>query len=85
MPFVETARQKGHIEEVAGPVAYHTPVIVTPKGNPQNIKTVQDLATRVHEVLGGDRSRALTIARTESGQAVSVARFAAATAAGAPL
>jgi len=46
-------------------------------------ETVQDLATRVHEVLGGDRSRALTIARTESGQAVSVARFAAATAAGA--
>lgn len=46
-------------------------------------ETVTDLATRVHAVLGGDRSRALTIARTESGQAVSVARFAAASAAGA--
>jgi len=44
MPFVEVAKQKGCIEDVVGPIAYHTPVIVTPKGNPAKIGKVQDLA-----------------------------------------
>lgn len=44
MPFVEQAKQKGHIDQVAGPVAVHTPVIITPKGNPAGIQTVEDLA-----------------------------------------
>ncbi|TEB15044.1 putative binding protein precursor [Pelotomaculum sp. FP] len=43
MPFVEAAQKKGYIEEIAGPIAYHTPVIVTPKGNPAKISKVQDL------------------------------------------
>jgi len=44
MPYVEKAKQGGHIAEIDGPVAYHTPVIITPKGNPANINKVQDLA-----------------------------------------
>ena len=44
---------------------------------------VTKLADRVHAVLGANRARCLTIARNEAGQAVSVARFAAATASGA--
>lgn len=44
MPFVEQAKQKGHIDQVQGPVAYHTPVIITPKGNPGKILSVEDLA-----------------------------------------
>lgn len=44
MPFIEMAKQKGHLEEVLGPIAYHTPVMITPKGNPQNIQSVEDLA-----------------------------------------
>ncbi len=44
MPFVEAAKQKGHLEKVVGPIAYHTPVIITPKGNPQKITTIEDLA-----------------------------------------
>lgn len=46
-------------------------------------ETVGELAGRVHEVLGGAMSRALLIARTEAGQAVSSGRFVAAQAAGA--
>lgn len=45
---------------------------------------VQQLTQRLHEVMAGEqRFRALRIARTEAGQAVSTARFAAAAAAGA--
>ncbi|MZP29811.1 solute-binding protein [Heliobacterium undosum] len=43
-PFVETAQKKGIIEKVVGPVAYHVPAIITPKGNPAGIKDVRDLA-----------------------------------------
>lgn len=46
-------------------------------------ETVQDLTDRIHAVLGGNRARALTVARTEAGQAVSAARFVAARVAGA--
>ena len=44
MPFVEQAQQKGFIDQVAGPIAYHTPIIVTPKDNPAQIASVEDLA-----------------------------------------
>lgn len=44
MPFIEAAQKKGHIDQVVGPVAYHTPVIITPKGNPAQISNVQDLS-----------------------------------------
>ncbi|AEG60290.1 molybdate ABC transporter substrate-binding protein [Desulforamulus ruminis] len=43
MPYVETAKQKGYIEEMVGPIAIHTPVIVAPKGNPAQITKTQDL------------------------------------------
>lgn len=46
-------------------------------------ETVSELAARVHRALGGNRARALTIARTEAGQAVSTGQFMAARAAGA--
>lgn len=44
MPYVEKAQQKGYIAEMVGPISYHTPVIITPKGNPAKISKVQDLA-----------------------------------------
>lgn len=44
MPFVEQAKKKGHIDQVIGPIAYHTPVIITPKGNPGQVSTVEDLS-----------------------------------------
>lgn len=44
MSFVETAKQKGYIADVVGPIAYPTPVIITPKGSPAKISKVQDLA-----------------------------------------
>jgi molybdate transport system substrate-binding protein len=42
--FVDKAQQKGYIAEMVGPIAYHTPVIITPKGNSAQISKVQDLA-----------------------------------------
>lgn len=42
--FVEKAQQKGYISEMMGPIAYHTPIIITPKGNTAQISKVQDLA-----------------------------------------
>ncbi|HAG11193.1 MAG TPA: molybdate ABC transporter substrate-binding protein [Desulfotomaculum sp.] len=44
MSFVDKAKQAGHIENTAGPVAYVTPVIITPKDNPAKITKVEDLA-----------------------------------------
>jgi len=44
MPYVEMAEKNGHIAEMAGPIAYHVPVIATPKGNPAKISKIQDLA-----------------------------------------
>ncbi|MDD4169829.1 MAG: molybdate ABC transporter substrate-binding protein [Desulfotomaculaceae bacterium] len=44
MPFVEAAQKKGYLDKVVGLIAYHTPVIITPKGNPANIKEVRDLS-----------------------------------------
>ncbi|MBM7865572.1 molybdate ABC transporter substrate-binding protein [Heliobacterium gestii] len=42
-PFVEAAQKKGIIENVVGPIAYHVPAIITPKGNPAGIRDVRDL------------------------------------------
>jgi len=44
MAAVETARKKGLVFDVSDAIAYHVPVIVTPKGNPAKINTVDDLA-----------------------------------------
>jgi molybdate transport system substrate-binding protein len=44
MPFLAKAKQAGYILEMAGPLAYHVPVIITPKGNPAKISSVVDLA-----------------------------------------
>ncbi len=44
MTFVEKAQEQNHIETVIGPIAYHTPVIITPKDNPAEITSVEDLA-----------------------------------------
>lgn len=44
MPFVVQAEQKGFIDQVAGPIAYHTPVIIAPADNPAQITTIEDLA-----------------------------------------
>ncbi len=44
MPFVMMAKQKGYIGEMVGPLAYHFPVIIVPKGNPAHIAKVEDLA-----------------------------------------
>jgi molybdate transport system substrate-binding protein len=44
MPFVALAKKAGFIAEMVGPLAYHYPVIIVPKGNPAHISKVQDLA-----------------------------------------
>ena len=44
MPFVKRAEEAGCIDKMEGPIAIHTPVIVTPKGNPAQIHSLQDLA-----------------------------------------
>ena len=44
MPYMEKAEEQGCIDETAAPIAVHTPVIITPKGNPAGISTVEDLA-----------------------------------------
>ncbi|MTV49201.1 molybdate ABC transporter substrate-binding protein [Heliobacillus mobilis] len=43
MPYVEKAKNAGHVSETVGPIAYHVPVIMTPKGNPAQIKSLKDL------------------------------------------
>jgi molybdate transport system substrate-binding protein len=43
MPFLAKAIQAGYILEMAGPIAYHVPVIITPKGNPAQITGIADL------------------------------------------
>lgn len=44
MTDLDKAKQKGCIAETVSPLAYHTPVILVPKGNPAHITKVQDLA-----------------------------------------
>lgn len=54
MPFVEKAKEKGFIDEVVGPIAYHTPVIVVPADNPANITSIHDLANEGVKLLVPD-------------------------------
>lgn len=51
MPFVKKVEEKDHIELVEGPIAYHTPVIVTPKENPANIQSFDDLTNEAAEII----------------------------------
>ncbi len=55
MPFVEQAKQKGHVDEVIGPIAFHTPVIITPKGNPAQVLSVEDLTKQGVKLLIPDK------------------------------
>lgn len=56
-------------------------VVATLTNGLRNGENVQELTGRVQNVLGGARARALRIARTEAGQAVSAGRYIAMTAA----
>ncbi|MGM7634555.1 substrate-binding domain-containing protein [Bacillus sp. Hm123] len=51
MTFVKTAEEKGHIQTIEGPIAYHTPVVITPKDNPANIQSIYDLANEDVELI----------------------------------
>lgn len=55
MTFVNKGKDKGFIDQVMGPIAYHTPVIITPKGNPANITSVEDLANEGVELVIPDK------------------------------
>ncbi len=44
MPYVQKAKEAGQLGEMVGPIAYHTPAIITPKNNPAHITKIQDLA-----------------------------------------
>lgn len=44
MFFANKAQEKGFVDKMLGPIAYHTPVIVVPKDNPANIDSIYDLA-----------------------------------------
>jgi molybdate transport system substrate-binding protein len=44
MSFVQKAKAAGYIAEVVGPLAYHVPIIITPKNNPAKIVGIKDLA-----------------------------------------
>lgn len=56
MPFVEQAKQKGFIDQVVGPIAYHIPTIIAPKDNPAHIASVEDLAKPGVKLLMPDKS-----------------------------
>jgi len=51
--YIETADNKGFIDEKKL-VAYHTPVIAVPKGNPENIDGLKDLTENSVKVIMGD-------------------------------
>lgn len=55
LSFVEKAKNNGHIDQVAGPIAYQAPVIITPKGNPANVTSIQDLAKEGVKLLIPDK------------------------------
>lgn len=61
--FVEKAKQKGIIDQVLGPIAYHTPVIITPKGNPGQVSGIEDLAKEGVKLVIPDKD-ATAIGRT---------------------
>jgi molybdate transport system substrate-binding protein len=50
--YVESAIDKGYVDETAN-VVYHVPCIITPKGNPTGVESLEDLAVPgVRVVLG---------------------------------
>ncbi|TCO71830.1 molybdate ABC transporter substrate-binding protein [Marinisporobacter balticus] len=55
MTFVEKAKENGFIDQVMGPIAYHTPVIITPKGNSAKINSVEDLSREGVELVIPDK------------------------------
>lgn len=55
MSFVEKAKEKGHIGQVMGPIAYHTPVMITPKGNPGKVYKIEDLANEGVKLIVPDK------------------------------
>ncbi|WP_141430632.1 molybdate ABC transporter substrate-binding protein [Bacillus sp. 03113] len=63
MPFVEQAKQKGHIVQVISPIAYHTPVIITPKDNSGQVSSVEDLSKQGVKLVIPDKD-ATAIGRT---------------------
>ena len=63
MPFVEKAKQKGIVDQVMGPIAYHTPVIITPKGNPEGLTGIESLAKEGVKLVIPDKD-ATAIGRT---------------------
>jgi len=62
-PFVENAKKKGIIDQVMGPIAYHTPVIITPKGNPEQVSRIEDLSKEGIKLVIPDKE-ATAIGRT---------------------
>jgi molybdate transport system substrate-binding protein len=55
MPYVQKAKDAGHLGETVGPIAYHIPAIITPKGNPAKITKVQDLAGQGVKIVMPDK------------------------------
>ena len=51
--YIEIAAEKGYVD-YQKPVAYHIPVITVPKGNPANIRTLDDLARPGLRIIWGD-------------------------------
>lgn len=59
MYYYESAKEKGLVDDKKD-VAYHIPVIGVPKGNPANIKTLEDLGKdNIKVVLGDEKSNAI--------------------------
>ncbi len=54
MSFANKAQEKGFVDKIVGPIAYHTPVIVVPKDNPANITSIYDLANPEVDLLVPD-------------------------------
>ncbi len=52
-PYIDSAIEKGFINETAN-VVYHVPCIITPKGNPAGIESLEDLAEPGVRVALGD-------------------------------
>ncbi|AGK99868.1 molybdate ABC transporter substrate-binding protein [Desulfoscipio gibsoniae] len=42
--YIQKVQEKGYIADYVSPIAYHTPVIIVPRGNPAKIHNINDLA-----------------------------------------
>ena len=51
--YIETAMEKGYVDETRD-VVYHVPCIITPKGNPAGVESLEDLAEPGVRVALGD-------------------------------